>query len=151
MSLTIRPYNHSTDQAAVMQLLHSNTPNYFDPSEASDLANYLAHKIEDYFVVELNTTIVAAGGVHFIDDQKTGLLAWGMVAPDHQQQKIGTALLQHRIQHIQANPHVETIRVRTSQLVYPFFQKSGFSITNVIENYWGEGIHLYTMQREVLR
>ncbi len=146
-STTIRKYQ-SSDKATVLQLLRLNTPQYFAVEEEKDLDYYLDHAIEQYFVVELNHQIVGCGGINFSADKKTGIISWDILHPDYQGQKIGTALLQHRIKILQDNPIIEKIIVRTSQLVYPFYEKAGFLLKEKITDYWAKGIDLYRMEYE---
>ncbi|MEI7473128.1 MAG: GNAT family N-acetyltransferase, partial [Chitinophagaceae bacterium] len=68
--------------------------------------------------------------------------------PDFQGQQIGTTLLKYRIKILQDNPVIEKIIVRTSQLVYPFYEKAGFVLKEKITDYWAKGIHLYRMEYE---
>jgi ribosomal-protein-alanine N-acetyltransferase len=147
-SITIRKYQAS-DKATLLQLLLLNTPKYFAIEEEKDLDFYLDHEIEQYFIVELNHQIVGGGGINFSTDKKTGIISWDILHPDFQGQQIGTALLQHRIKILRANPAIEKIRVRTSQLVYPFYEKAGFVLKEKITDYWAKGIDLYRMEYEL--
>ena len=60
----IRAYQ-PTDLLGVLDLLKSNTPEYFDPSEEAALAHYLIHEVEAYFVVEQDGIILGAGGINY--------------------------------------------------------------------------------------
>ena len=41
---------------------------------------------------------------------------------------------------------VQTLIVRTSQLVYRFYEKQGFELEKVVKDYWAEGYDLYLMR-----
>lgn len=142
---SIRMYQ-SGDKATVLHLFRLNTPKYFAIEEEKDLDFYLDHEIEQYFMVALNNQIVGCGGINFSADKKTGIISWDILHPDFQGQQIGTALLQYRINILQNNPAIEKIMVRTSQLVYPFYEKAGFVLQEKIANYWAKGIDLYRME-----
>lgn len=143
--ITIRAYHHS-DKNKVIQLLKLNTPTYFSPSEEKDFSDYLDNEIEQYFVVEIEKQIIGSGGINLPNNQSIGVISWGMIHPDFQGQSIGKQLLNHRIQVLKLIPSVKQIIVRTSQHVFPFYEKCGFEITEIIDNYWSEGFHLYKMK-----
>lgn len=65
----IRPY-FQNDKIAVIELLRSNTPTFFDPAEEKYLIEYLNKELEDYFVVEENNDIIGAGGVNYFLQEK---------------------------------------------------------------------------------
>jgi N-acetylglutamate synthase-like GNAT family acetyltransferase len=54
----------------VIELLRSNTPTFFAPAEEKDLIAYLDKEIEDYFVVEENSKIIAAAGINYFPKEK---------------------------------------------------------------------------------
>jgi hypothetical protein len=39
--------------------------------------------------------------------------------------------------------------VRTTQLVYPFYQKAGFTLDKVEQDYWANGFDLYQMMLQL--
>ena len=75
-----------------------------------------------------------------------GVISWGMIHPDFQKQGFGTLLLKHRLSELQKIESVEKIIVRTSQHVYPFYEKAGFKISITIPNYWADGFDLIEME-----
>ena len=137
----IREYRNS-DKEELLQLLDRNIPDYFDPAERNDYIDYLNDELEDYFVYEVEGRLLAAAGINYNEDEAR--LSWDFVHPDIQGQGIGRAITQHRIRHIK-NKGYEKIRVRTSQHAYKFYEKMGFQISRVEENYWAENYHLYDM------
>jgi GNAT superfamily N-acetyltransferase len=141
----IRKYQPS-DKAAVLQLLRLNTPTYFAVEEAADLDFYLDHEIALYFIVEHHQQIVGSGGINFSADEKTGIISWDLLHPDFQGLYIGTALLSHRINILLGNPVIEKIIVRTTQLVFQFYEKNGFDLKEIIPDYWAKGFDLYSME-----
>lgn len=129
----------------VLTLLRLNTPQYFDPSEEADLSHYLDHELELYYVVQAGTEIVGCGGINFANDETTGKISWDILHPDFQGKSIGTKLLEYRIQQLESMAHIREIRVRTSQHAYRFYEKNGFRLRQVTEDYWAPGIDLYDM------
>ena len=65
----IRKYSNS-DKPKIIELLQKNTPEYFDSSEEKAFENYLDNKLKDYFVYEINSKIIGAGGINYFSKQK---------------------------------------------------------------------------------
>jgi ribosomal protein S18 acetylase RimI-like enzyme len=89
---------------------------------------------------------VGGGGFNFSGDETTGKISWDLVHPDFQARSLGSMLLKYRIEKLKAFATVQQITVRTSQLVYQFYEKSGFELIEIVENYWAKGYHLYKMR-----
>lgn len=145
IKLIIRPYQKTTDQNAVIQLLKSNIPQYFAENELEDFEHYLQEEIEQYFVMEIDKTIVGSGGINFENYRSIAKISWDIIAPTYQHKGLGKQLLQYRLAFIRSIPTVKSIRVRTSQLAYTFYEKNGFILKDIHKNYWAKGFDLYTM------
>ena len=143
-NLVIRAYN-SNDKSAVLAILRLNTPEYFSPEEEVGFIHFLDHEIELYYITLLNDKIVGAGGINFNQQLKNGILSWGMIHPDYQRMSIGSALLNHRIEELKNKQEIDTITVRTSQLVFKFYEKHGFEVTEIVKDYWAKDFDLYNM------
>jgi ribosomal protein S18 acetylase RimI-like enzyme len=142
----IRPYK-SSDLLAVVKLLKLNTPGFFSESEENDLVVYLQSQAEDYFVIEAEGDIIAAGGINYFHNSQEARISWDIVHPDAQGKGVGKKLLEFRIEYINTHyPKIDCIVVRTSQLVYPFYAKAGFKLKSVEKDYWAKGFDLYCMQ-----
>ena len=140
----IRPYE-KTDKADVINLFRLNTPLYFSTEEEADLIYFLENEREQYYVVEINKEIVGCGGYNFSEDKSTGIICWDIVHPNFQGKSVGRNLLNYRITQIKNVKSICKITVRTSQLVYPFYEKQGFIIVEIVQDYWSKGFHLYRM------
>jgi ribosomal protein S18 acetylase RimI-like enzyme len=141
----IRPFI-SADTTAVVQLLKSNTPKYFAPSEEKDLLQYLGTEREDYYVVEEAGVVLGAGGINYFPENQEARISWDIIHPKVQGKGVGRKLLEFRLHRLQTNQSVTTIVVRTSQLVYPFYEKCGFRLKTIQEDYWAKGFDLYRME-----
>lgn len=130
---------------AVINLLKLNTPQYFAPIEEKDFIHYLNQEIELYFVVENENAIVACGGCNFSDDKTVGIISWDIVHPEFQGKSIGSRLLNYRINLLKMEYSILSIIVRTSQFTYKFYEKLGFELKEIVENYWAKDFHLYRM------
>ncbi|MDR0230094.1 MAG: GNAT family N-acetyltransferase [Flavobacteriaceae bacterium] len=144
MNIQIKPYNDH-DEQALLAIIQLNVPTYFAQEEVEDLREYLRHHIDMYFTVFDNDTIIGGGGINRTKETKLGALSWAFLHPDYQQKGIGGLLLEHRLNILKQDADVETIRVRTSQVVYPFFEKKGFKTIDVQADYWAKGLDLYEM------
>ncbi|MCB0642606.1 MAG: GNAT family N-acetyltransferase [Phaeodactylibacter sp.] len=150
----IRPFQPN-DMPALLQIFQSNTPEFFHPSEAADYRNYLEEMIEHYWVFERENRILGAAGLnikHFPRADKGGLvvtvayLSWDLIHPDAQNQGIGSQLTRHRIDFLRRQTSIKTLIVRTSQLVYPFYEKQGFELEKTSSDYWAPGLDLYQLK-----
>ncbi|WP_266203288.1 GNAT family N-acetyltransferase [Pontibacter kalidii] len=141
----IRPYTPA-DKEQLLYLLRLNTPTYFAAEEESDFAAYLEEHVEDYFVVEESGKLVGAGGINYFPDEHLARISWDMIHPNFQGKGIGTQLLQHRLQVISSKPGINMVIVRTTQLVYRFYEKVGFALEQTEKDFWAKGLDLYQMR-----
>lgn len=141
----IRPYTPS-DKNSLLELLRLNTPKYFAPEEKLDFIDYLENHIELYFIIEDDKRILGCGGLNFADNGKAAVLSWDIIHPDSQGKGVGSQLTHHRINIARQLPDVEKIRVRTSQLVYSFYEKFGFALKQTVKDYWAPGLDMYFME-----
>lgn len=144
----IREYRAS-DKFDVIELLKLNTPQYFAPEEEQDFSVYLDNRREDYFVVETEGEVIGAGGINYTDEGKTAYISWDVFHPKAQGKGWGTQLVLYRIGLIKQNPAIVLIRVRTSQMVYTFYEKCGFELKEVVPDYWAKGFDLYRMEVKI--
>lgn len=143
--IKIRQYSQN-DKPAIHSLFQLNTPKYFSLDEEKELDFYLQNEIEFYFVAEWEQEIVGSGGINLKETTNTAYLSWDFVNPEKQGKGIGTALVNHRLQQILKNKNITTIIVRTSQLVFPFYEKCGFHVIKKEPDYWAKGYDLYEME-----
>lgn len=146
--MKIRAYKPN-DKAAVIGLLKSNTPAFFHREEQKNLEYYLDNEIEDYFVVEENSKITAAGGINYFPAEKTARISWDIVKFDARRKGIGRKLTEYRISRLKENKEIEIIVVRTTQLVYKFYEKMGFKLEKVEKDFWADNFDLYQMELKV--
>lgn len=145
----IRPYKR-TDKNEVVELLRLNIPKYFDTTEEVDFIDYLDNHIGSYFVLIDAGSIISAGGINFgFDDGKTARISWDMVHPDMHGKGFGSKLTEFRINEIKKHNQVNKIVVRTTQLVYPFYEKNGFTLEKTEKDYWAPGFDLYQLKIEL--
>ena len=144
----IRPYQ-TTDKDQVIEIFKLNTPKYFALSEKEDLVQYLDDLREDYFVMEENGELIGAGGINYFLNENTARISWDFFDPGFQGKGLGRKLLQHRIDKMKENPNIKTIIVRTSQVAFGFYEKSGFQLKDIEKDFWAKGFDLYLMEMNV--
>ncbi|WP_242928985.1 GNAT family N-acetyltransferase [Pontibacter vulgaris] len=144
----IRPYSKE-DKNALVALLRLNTPLYFDESEENDFLAYLDNHLDNYFIVEENGEIIGSGGINYFPEEKLARISWDIIHPDYQGKGIGTKLTKYRIDEIRKNQSINSILVRTTQLVYKFYQKLGFKLEKTEKDFWAKGFDLYQMRLEL--
>lgn len=143
--ITIREYS-PTDKNAVMTLIKSNIPKYFAVEEETDLGRYLDEEVELYYVLLFDGMIVGCGGINFDDNKTTGRISWDIIHPAYQGKSLGAKLLKYRLEKLRSISSIEKITVRTSQLVYKFYEKQGFVLLEVRKDYWADGFDMYKME-----
>ncbi len=143
--MQIRIYNQH-DKSSLIQLFRDNSPKFFAVEEEQDYRNYLENEVEDYFVLINNSEIVGCGGINYFPNQRMARISWDMVKASAHGTGIGTKLTEYRINLLEQNSEVEKIVVRTSQLAYKFYEKMGFQLIKVQEDFWANNLHLYEME-----
>lgn len=138
----LRPYQKS-DFEQIINLFLLNTPQYFCPPEQEDLERFLNNEIENFYVIDEDGKVLATGGSNIKGD--FGYLSWYIVHPNYHGKGLGRQLAERNLDLLKEYPRISGIKVRTSQLVYPFYEKLGFVIISTTDNYWGDGMHLYEM------
>ena len=146
----IRAFNR-IDKEKLIELLWLNTPEFFDVIEEKDFIDYLEHYAQHYFVVEENGKIIGSGGINYFAADNLARISWDIIHPDFQGRGIGKKLTIYRINEIKKNPAMDLIVVRTTQLVYKFYQKMGFELEKVEKDFWAKGFDLYQMKMSINR
>ncbi|WP_447635384.1 GNAT family N-acetyltransferase [Flavobacterium microcysteis] len=146
--MIIREYTVS-DKPRLVELLKLNTPEFFSPNEEKDLLYYLDNEADNYFVLVMEDKVVGCGGFNLTEDGKTAKISWDIFDPNCQGKGLGSALTRFRIEKIKENKEIKTLSVRTSQLVYPFYEKFGLKLREVVKDYWDEGFDLYQLDCDI--
>ncbi|WP_353721293.1 GNAT family N-acetyltransferase [Dyadobacter sp. 676] len=148
--MSIRPYEPA-DYAGCIRAFESNQPAFFADHEKEEFETLLEEIAAPggstvyYYVVEHEGVIAACAGFCMQPDKASAGLVWGMVARDFHRQGIGKQLLTYRLNKIrELLPGVPVI-LDTTQLSYPFFEKSGFRVTRITRDYYAPGLDRYDM------
>ena len=143
--IKIREYEPK-DKSEVISLIRLNTPEYFAVEEEADLCNYLEKERELYYVLLHTEKIVGCGGINFEDKNTTGKISWDIFHPAFQGKSLGTKLVRYRIEKLNSIHTIKKITVRTSQMAYKFYEKNGFELFEINNNFWKEGFDMYNMK-----
>ncbi|MFN6964365.1 MAG: GNAT family N-acetyltransferase [Pyrinomonadaceae bacterium] len=145
--MNIRPYNER-DLADVIALFRSNIPKYFVPDEETGLREFLSESGDGYYVAELDSSVVGAGGFALNDDggSKTISLCWGMIRADRLGTGLGKRLTEFRIKAARERFGALPIVISTSQHTRGFYERFGFRMTRHVADHFAPGIDLCEMR-----
>lgn len=135
------------DHPRLLEIFQLNTPHAFAPEELKDFEAYLNRYSSTYFILEEADKIIGCGG-YFINAENKGRLSWDLLDPAHQGRGLGKQLILHCLEELQRED-LKGYVVWTSQHAYLFYAKFGFVTSKIEKNYWGEGLDLYLMEKEV--
>jgi len=130
------------------EILLSNVPLYFAVHEVDEWKTFLNEHADSYFVLLHREGVIGAGG-YFFPNNKTARLSWDFLLPEYQGKGFGKFLLQYRLKRVMMYGEVICIEVWTSQHAFRFYEKAGFVVREITENYWDKGLHLYLMEKRV--
>lgn len=142
MQTGLRSYR-AEDFPVLIDLFRMNTPAYFSPVEEKDLIHYLHHKKELYYVMELNGQVIGCGGINFKEDGKMAVLSWDFFHPQYRGKGLGTQLVKYRLDKIREYKNITSVTVRTSQYAFRFYEKQGFTLKEIVKDFWAPGFDLY--------
>jgi len=146
--LKFRPYQPE-DKDRCIEIFMSNTPQYFGVEEADEFRQFLETLPCSYFVAAQNDEIVACGGYGYHGKKQAIALCWGMVHADLHKQRLGEFILVERLKQIYNDFGPTVVQIDTSQHSQGFFERYGFQVKEVTENYFAAGLHRVDMQFEL--
>lgn len=156
--MIIRPYK-PTDRQACIEIFNSNIPAFFALEELDGFESWLnskdlaqlafeSNQTEFYYVIEIENRIVGCGGFYIPQNGGEARMTWGMVEKLWHKKGIGRKFLEYRIEQIRLlNPNVG-IALDTTQNTFRFFEKFGFKVTKIQNDYYAKGLDRYDMVQE---
>jgi [ribosomal protein S18]-alanine N-acetyltransferase len=151
--MVIREYK-ATDRKRCIDIFKSNIPIFFTPQELTEFESWLDEQVAEkpvntainfYYVLEEENTVIACGGFHLNTLLSQATMTWGMVDRKWHRKGFGKKLLEYRIQHIKTLLPTATICLDTTQHAYQFFERLGFVVTQITDNYYAQGLDRYDM------
>ena len=146
--MKFRPYQPE-DKDSCIEIFMSNTPQYFGVDEADEFRQFLETLPCAYFVATQDNEIVACGGHGYHGKKETMVLCWGMVHADLHKQGLGKFMLIERLKQIYKDFGPTVVQIDTSQHSQGFFERYGFQVREISENYFDAGLHRVDMQLEL--
>lgn len=141
--MNLRPFQ-AEDQPGCMAVFDSNVPKYFSPQERPLYEAFLAALPGPYLVIEDPEGQIQGCGGYAVTAGE-GSMCWGMIGKTWHGRGLGTRLLQARIEQLQADPLVHSIRLDTSQHTRAFYERMGFQQIGFKENGYAPGLHRIDM------
>ncbi len=129
-----------------LKLFRSNVPAFFDKKEESLFENFLVRDCLNYFLLfDMSYQLVAAGGYELEKQPNTISLTWGMVHALFHKNGYGTVLTDFRLNSISNTFPKCDIILNTSQKTFRFYEKFGFELIKITNDYYGLGLDRYDM------
>jgi N-acetylglutamate synthase-like GNAT family acetyltransferase len=150
MKSNIRLY-HKNDKQQCLDTFKSNVPDFFSENEIADFEAFL-DRLEtgipktQFFVIEDENRIVGCGGFGDKDNKNIISLAWGHIHKNEHKKGLGQQLLTYRLALIKQLFPQLTLTIDTTQFSYGFYEKNGFRLLKITENYYTEGMYRYDME-----
>ncbi len=136
----------AADTEAVVAIFRSNIPKYFVESEESELREFLASGVENYYVLEVDGDVAGAGGIALNADD-TVSLCWGMIHNSRLGTGLGKLLTEYRLALSQEVFGAKPIVTSTSQHTRGFYERLGFVMTELVPDGFGPGIDICRMRK----
>lgn len=144
---TIREYCPN-DKEICLEIFESNLPQYFNFDEKLMFAEWLEKTDrEEYYVLMINSEIVACGGLYYDDKKDEAGLAWGMVHQDFHKKGYGQMLTEYRLDKLSNKYPTAILRIETSQFTENFYKKMGFKTESIVKDGFGPGLDKYCMKK----
>lgn len=156
--MNIRRYSKK-DRIACLDIIKSNTPEYFGEDEIPLFEKWLiaqeegklAHPVSErefYFVLEDDGQILGCAGYLLVRNSNEIYLSWGMVHRKQHKTGLGKALLDYRFASISEKFPDRKISLATTQEIAPFFEKYGFKTTKIQPQFYSETLDRYDMEKK---
>jgi N-acetylglutamate synthase-like GNAT family acetyltransferase len=150
MASNIRLY-YKNDKQQCLDTFKSNVPDFFSENEIADFEAFL-NRLEtgipktQFFVIEDENRIVGCGGFGDKDNKNIISLAWGHIHKNEHKKGLGQQLLTYRLALIKQMYSQLPLLIDTTQFSYRFYEKNGFRLLKITENYYTEGMHRFDME-----
>src|SRR5688572_17238193 len=100
----------------------------------------------NYYVLEIEGKIAGCGGFAYTATDNEVRFTWGLVDKQFQKKGLGKQLLEFRIDRIKELYPGIPIALDTTQHSYLFFEKLGFKVEKITENFYAQGMDRYDMK-----
>lgn len=144
MDRKVVPYT-SQHKDACLNVFKSNIGKYFADDELKEYEEFLGAQVHStkYFVVFSGEKVIGCGGYYLRDGEIR--LVDGMIEQASHKTGAGLLLLEHRLNAAKSEYPDKSVGIATSQHTEGFFKKYGFKTTDIVKNFFGEGIDKVSM------
>ena len=146
--LKFRPYQHE-DKDRCIEIFMSNTPRYFGVEETEEFRQFLETLPCAYFVATQKNKVLACGGHGYHGKKQVIVLCWGMVHAEFHKQRLGEFMLIERLKQIYKDFGPSVVQIDTSQHSQGFFERYGFQVKEITENYFAASLHRVGMELQL--
>ena len=145
-AVTVRTFS-SADKEACLAVFDSNRPTFFSAGERPLFSAFLDRLPGPYLVLENAAgQVVACGGYAVDAEEASASFCWGMVARSLHGQGLGRRLSLARLEGIREDPRVKRVRLDTSQHTTGFYERLGFTVTDIQRDGYQPGMHRCEME-----
>jgi ribosomal-protein-alanine N-acetyltransferase len=138
------------DRSTCMAILESNMPRFFSNQDRVEYQSFLDAPTGTYSVLEqVHGHIIGCGGIATRDQERVGILTWGMIHVSYHYQGWGRQLAFLRLSQFSEYPSIQKIILNTSQETAGFYEMLGFHTTEFLPNFYCEGLHCLKMEQQV--
>lgn len=135
------------DKERVLEIFHSNTPNYYDLSEEAPFIEFLQRELPTYYTCKVGGKIISAGGF-MKQEEGEARICWIMVDALYHGKGTGRFMLEQFEKQIRKDNQYQRITLKTTQFVNEFYKKLNYKTTYFEEDFWEKGWHLHFMEKE---
>jgi [ribosomal protein S18]-alanine N-acetyltransferase len=146
LNIIIRTYEPK-DKLACLAAFKSNVPQYFTYDEVNKFDEWLDNMgTANYYVLEIEGKIAGCGGFAYTASDNEVRFTWGLVDKQFHKKGLGKQLFGYRIEKIKELYPNAPIALDTTQHSYLFFEKLGFKVEKITENFYAPGMDRYDMK-----
>jgi ribosomal protein S18 acetylase RimI-like enzyme len=122
--VVFRVYEHR-DFDACLAIYRKNAPGRFPAGNEPDFTEYLKKDTKAFIVAEFESRVVGYGGINLIAPN-IATLCYGIIDPEFQRQRIGSALILLRIAQVSAGPGGAFFLIFAVDASMPIYRRFGF-------------------------
>jgi GrpB-like predicted nucleotidyltransferase (UPF0157 family)/predicted N-acetyltransferase YhbS len=124
MKVVFRAYE-PRDFESCLAIYHKNEPGRFPAGHVTKFIEYLKKESRSLIVAEFGSKVVGYGGITLLSPN-IAVLCYGIVAPEFQGQRIGSALTLLRIAQLSTNPDGVFFLIFAVDASMPIYERFGF-------------------------
>jgi GNAT superfamily N-acetyltransferase len=141
--ISFRNYR-SADRQACLDIFDANCPAFFAPNERRDYEAFLDAAPAGYEVCESDGRLLGAFGL-FEDGRHAQVINWILLAPQAQGAGVGSRIMERLVDRARRSGR-KRVRIATSPMAAPFFERFGAVAKSLTSDGWGPGMDRLDME-----